>query len=958
MAIDHLSNGSAIVEGSSIVAQRFIERFENWVTLRPNQIAIADSTQQFTYLQLSGRMHDLADLMRSHGVQSGHHVGLAMRRSVAAVETILALQKIGAAYVPLDPTLPDDRLRSILEDARLRIALVDDFGDDRLKRITSRGTPLTVLSIGERPTPAPVGRSHPETPGCLAASPLEGTAADWSMAEHPRGTTTDLAYIIFTSGSTGRPKGVPIDQTNLAHLLQAWDEIMGANRRVSLLLSALSFDASVAELFWPLASGNTLVVATAMTSNLEVGLPKLVEQHGVNHLQITPTRATLILANESDRSALCEIEHLVIGGEAVPERLADELLRAGVKRVTNAYGPTEATVWATSIDLVPERERRGAVAPIGRPLPGVVAKVINASGETVLLGEQGELVLGGPFVASGYLAQPERSADRFQTFEFGDSLLHGYRTGDLVAQRSDGTFDFFGRSDHQVKIRGHRIELGEIEALLSSDVSVSQSAVCVDPHRPNQLVAFVSPNGEMLVGDLELRLRRRLPEVMIPSRWVVLEQLPQSTSAKVDRLALLSSLTAETASAHFTLACGPDRHISHLAQTSAEFSPAQSSSSPITDGSASLITQGSAGPSVAAANPPVIDAQLVADEMALVLLRTVPLDGDFFAFGGHSMAAVELIERLHARTQIRLPLTALLEASTPAEVADRLNAPPIETGGPEVLVRLGRGRELDPKAARDAQRSKLFLIHGAGGHVLRFRGLAAALRSEIEVVGVKAVGLDDGFPPDEDLPTMVDRYAHAIADAAGSRPIHVGGYSVGGIISIHVASRLLALGANVRSLVFIDSFESNELAANTQQRLAALRSNLLVRSGRPTRIEMQDAVTGWRRRAEWDRAGLEAVSRLGFRDIYDHLSSVVLEAGAPPPVELAALLVRSSIENPLRTRSYTYAEDCPAVVTQRWIRAKHDELLTGPTIPAIAEHVFEFLSSLEALSNRQRIRRS
>jgi amino acid adenylation domain-containing protein len=893
----------------------FLDRFWGHVLDRSDHEALVDDSTKYSYAKLGQKVTDAAANLRSLGVAPRTRVGLFVERNVDAIVAVLAILEVGATYVPIDLRVPEERLEILLQNADLASVVIgQDISTEALelfKKHTSNGV-ICAVDLGKAP------REYLTT---------------------ERNKSSDIAYVIYTSGSTGAPKGVPISHGNLFHLLRSWDHVLlrspyekdprklPTNTHRSLLLSSLSFDASIAELFWPLASGGTLVVAPdASRSVLDLAVGERIKTHGVTHMQCTPTRATLMLADDEDRLALQHIRHLVIGGEAVPTVLARELLQSGVGRLTNAYGPTEATVWATTCEIdATLMDSSPAICPIGSPLRDVSVAIVGPDGQPVFGTQTGELILGGPFVSKGYFRNPDRTQTQFGRFDFQGRLLHGYRTGDLVSRRTDGHLDFHGRADQQVKIRGHRIELGEIEAILATDATVQQAAVSLDPDVPNQLVAFLVarvPNS-ISPEDLGNRLRRRLPEVMIPSRYIVVDDLPKTTSEKVDRETLASLLRTTFRAAEFR----PDAQLDRAGLRQLAFDIAD----------------------------PVA---LLAEDFATVLDKQIVLPSDdFFALGGHSLQVVELLARIEQRTGLRVPIRTILVASTPRDLAARIALQSVASstahpGG-------SQGHQASPHAAVDDQtrtnlavrfrpRSQgrertLYLIHGAAGNVVRFRGLAQSLQDLVEIVGIQCAGLEGETLPDQTLAEMVLRYADVVEHDSSSKTVELGGYSAGGIVALHLAAELKRRGMTVRSFVLLDSFEANVLPSTITKKLRVLTDNVRHRQGLPLQRFLRTAAEGWKRRASWDRAGTEAALTMGYRDLFDHNVKLMQNVRSAPLAEAPALLLRCSIENPFRKRTYEQALRCPSQTTEVWIDAKHDELITGTNVAEIQVAMRTFL---------------
>jgi amino acid adenylation domain-containing protein len=907
---------------SVAVAGSVIARVLQYGRQEPANVALRSGGETVTYGELSARVRHAADRLRQLGVGSGSRIGIAVPRSTSTVVTVLAAHLCGAAYVPFDEQQPDARLRAIADLADVDLIIL---GEDSCEAVEqARRWSSTSRIIGYHTLLS-------DTHGVDRSDAGLTNAEDVRLGDMP-------AYIMFTSGSTGEPKGVIVTHDNLAALMKGWTSMMGCREHVSLWLSALSFDASVAEIFWPLFVGGQLAIAppAAGAGGSADSIGRVIERHDVTHLQCTPTRATLLLADHHDRAALVHLEHLVVGGEALPTALAMELLDAGVKRLTNAYGPTEATVWATAGDVVREN-LQGAVVSLGRPLPGVVVSVVDENGADVSCGVTGELVISGPYVAGGYLKRPDLTTEKFHMRAGRSGVERAYSTGDLAAIGPDGTVTFHGRSDAQVKVRGHRIELGEIEAVLGSHPSVQHAVVDLDRRHvaagqpATELIAAVALarqaeqaerdgangadavsagedprriNNPELAEDLRSHLVTRLPAVMVPQSVVLFNILPLTTSGKLDRVGVRQLL-------------GGERDRLRVESTTDEL------------------------------------AALIEDFRVVLPSREahrIDADADFFDCGGHSILAVELVSRIVARTSATLSLSALVDAPTPALLHDLLAAQRARHGGDgpsryNPLVPLAPRHESSSVTPRP--RPRLYFIHGAGGHVLRYQPMAALLADDVEVIGIQAIGTEGTDQPDPTLDSMVDRYARAIEEAlhggSTTASISIGGYSDGGILAVHVADRLLDRGIAVTSLVMVDSFRALPFPASPQQKLGHVLYNVTHRDGLGLLQWLRGAVTGWKRRGDWDRAGVEALRKLGINDVFAAIEQSVLSGRPAPNVNVPLLLLRTYTENPIRRRDYSAAYRSPSSTTVRWVEGKHDELFHDFSTPQIARHIRAFL---------------
>lgn len=481
------------------------ELFSEQAARTPQDMAIAFEERNLTYAELDRRSTRLANALQGLGVGPGAIVGLLLERSPEMLVGLLGILKAGGAYLPLDPTYPETRLRFMLEDSGATVLLTDKQHRDRI-----RGHRTQTITLDE----------------------------EWSAVERQPAASVpapvgsrDLAYVIYTSGSTGKPKGVRVAHGSVVNLLSAMGQLLRiGGTDVWAAITPLSFDIAALELFLPLVQGAKVAL---MPRSLVLDAPRLCERVdavGVTVMQATPSLWRMLVEagwKSTSRKVLC-------GGEPLPADLACDLASGGAE-VWNLYGPTETTIWSTAA-----RVRADAPVSIGRPIANTRVYVLDEHLEPVPVGAIGELCIAGVGVAEGYVNRPEATTERF----VADPFVPGqrmYRTGDRVRYRADGELEFIGRTDHQIKIRGHRVELGEVEAALLGHTGVRQAVVAARATSSGdmRLVAYVVCK-ERAVSDDELRrhLMRTLPEHMIPHAFQALQSLPVTSNGKVDRSAL------------------------------------------------------------------------------------------------------------------------------------------------------------------------------------------------------------------------------------------------------------------------------------------------------------------------------------------------------------------------------------------------------------------------------------
>lgn len=459
----------------------------------PDAVAVIEGDTTLTYAELDAAVRRRAHRLREQGAGPGALVGIALPRSVAQLVAALGTLTAGAAYLPLDPDHPAERLAFLRADSGTTLEIATDPGPEDLDRLP-----------GAPPAPAPPA-------------------------------LTDPAYVLYTSGSTGVPKGVEVSHAALANLLAALRDTTGTGPGSRWLgLTSLSFDISTVELFLPLITGGTVVLVPEGRHRDGTALAELVGRHRLTHVQATPSGWRTMLAAGLRAPDLVALT----GGEALPDALAREL-RIAVGRLVNVYGPTETTVWSTAADLGPDDP-----VTIGRPLANTRTYVLDACLQPLPQGLTGELYIGGDGVAHGYRGRPGLTAARFVPDPFGPPGARLYRTGDLVRLTADGRIAFAGRADTQVKVRGHRIELGEIDAALGSHPQVAQAVTVLreaPEGEPGRLVAYVVPapdRAPVTPQALRDHLARSLPAAALLDAFVVLDAMPLTPNGKLDRAAL------------------------------------------------------------------------------------------------------------------------------------------------------------------------------------------------------------------------------------------------------------------------------------------------------------------------------------------------------------------------------------------------------------------------------------
>jgi len=682
----------------------------------PSAVAVVDGTEEITYEELLQRARTVAGALRQRGVDRGDRVGVLLDRSIGAAVACCGVLLAGAAYVPLDPLHPAARVVRALEDAEAAIVVVDS----------------------QQPFPLPLGVTGLTLAEAEAADPVPAVAVE----------PDDLAYVMYTSGSTGEPKGVEVTHRNVVRLVADPCFAELGPGRAMLHAASPAFDATTLELWGPLASGGTVVCLRDRPSPDAVAAA--IGRHGVDVLWLTAGLFHELVDRRPE--CLARVDHLLAGGDVLsPDHVRRALAALPPQgRLTNGYGPTETTTFATTHELRPGDQVEGAI-PIGRPIQGTSCHVLDPDGREVPVGMTGELAIGGEGVSRGYRYDPELTERRFRE----DPAVPGgrvYLTGDLVRIRPDGALEFAGRADRQVKVRGHRVEPAEVENVLRAHPEVADAVVVPFERAPGDLalaayVTAATADATPEPGALRAHAAARLPSAMVPSAWIALPELPLTVNGKLD----LDALPAP--------------------------------------GQEHLVRQSDGG----APRDELERRVVVAFEVVLEVGR-VGVEDDFFALGGHSLLAVSLFEELEKIAGRRLPLALVFEASTPRALATALEAP-ARQGSWESLI------ALKPSGSRPP----LFAVAAGDGNIVGFGPLARHMPEDQPFYALQPSGLDGRRPLDTGIEEMAERYLRAVREIQPHGPYLLAGRCNGATVAYEMAQRLRAAGEEVPLLVALDS---------------------------------------------------------------------------------------------------------------------------------------------------------
>lgn len=714
-----------------------VELLQQGMDRDPHAPALVFGDTTLDYATLEARSFALAAQLRAMAVGPGSVVAVALPRSLELVIALVAVLRAGAAYLPLDLAHPDERLARVLASAQ----------------------PACVLAAAE---------VSARMDGVPVLAPDQWTALSFA-APWADPAPSDAAYVIYTSGSTGEPKGVVIEHRAIVNRLLWMREHYGVRSDDRVLQKTpATFDVSVWEFFLPLLCGATLVVAGPDAHRDPTELARLIRDHGITTAHFVPSMLDAFLAAPASEGL--QLRRVFTSGEALDASLRDRFHGRVQAELHNLYGPTEAAVdvsyWPASA------QDRSRPVPIGFPVWNTRLYVLDARMQPLPVGVAGDLYLGGVQLARGYLGRDDLTAERF----LADPFLPGeriYRTGDVGRWRGDGAVEYLGRSDHQVKLRGLRIELGEIEAALRELPGMERVEVLLRQDAPGdaRLVAYV-PTALADAVMLRSHLATRVPDYMVPSAFVGVDQWPVTANGKLDRNALPKPPQNETAG---------------LAPRT-----------PLEQELALLFAQ------------------------ALGREAPVAVDADFFSLGGDSLSAVHLLLAIEQRWRCDLGLGALFAQPTVAALAVRIAEPP-------ALADHALGPVIALAATDAAGPTPLFVLHPAGGIAWNYRALARALQPARPVYGLQSPALDARQRLPSSIEAMANDYVQRVVALQPTGAVHLLGWSVGGILAQAMAVRLHEIGREVGELVLLDAYPSECWRAEPEpDAIAALRALLAI----------------------------------------------------------------------------------------------------------------------------------
>jgi len=694
-----------------------------------NKTALIFQDKEYTYLNLEESANQLAHYLIQQGIIPGDFVGIALDRSPEMLITLLAIMKAGAAYIPLDPDYPEDRISFILADTNATLLITSRKYDGKFSNPTGC---MLIENASEQ------SRKLPSTPPNIKVS------------------SNDLVYILYTSGSTGKPKGVLIEHHNLGNLLYSMFDFPGFSERdILLAVTTIAFDIAGLELFLPLISGATMVLATEEETKDGNSLLKLIEQKKVSVIQATPSTYKMMLSSGWEKKLDLKI---LCCGEPLSKDLAGKLIPR-CQTLWNMYGPTETTIYSTGKQIVATDE----IITIGKPINNTQVFIIDEAFHLLSEGSTGEIAICGDGLARGYFNRDDLTREKFIPHPFV-ATKKMYRTGDLGKVLPDGEILCLGRLDNQIKIRGYRIETGEVENILESITGIKEAVVICKENKLGdaRLVAYVVEEdlnnhpaiSKETINQWKEHVSLVLPAYMVPAHFEILPFLPLTPNGKVDRKALPE----------------PTFNIKHnIVRTHG------------------VLTK---------------DEEFIKDIWVELLdINDISLTDNFFHLGGHSLIAIEVMIRIENKTGKKIPPSTLFQYPTISGLASVMQ----DKAG---LSKWKSLVAIKPAGNKDP----LYIVHGTGLDVMVFNNIARHMDEDQPVYGIKAKGKDGDDELMEEVEKMAAFYITEMIEQNPKGPYALIGFSAGSVVAFEMAKQLNAMNKKVKLLGIID-FDLDEIAS-------------------------------------------------------------------------------------------------------------------------------------------------
>lgn len=684
------------------------ELIEEQVLKTPKEIACIFGEDKMTYKELNSRANAVANELRNKGVSRNTLVAVMVNRSIEMFIGILGVLKAGGAYLPIDNTYPEDRISYMLEDSSVNIVLSNK--DAKISNIEY------INLFDER-------FSNCDVENLININ-----------------MPNDLIYTIYTSGSTGKPKGVMISHKAINNFILGMANIIDFSLGKKILcVTTICFDIFALESFVSLAKGLTIVIANEDEQHYPEKLSEIIIKNNIDMLQMTPSRMKLLLSDENSKKAIENLSEIMIGGEPFPKGLFSELKEITKAKIYNMYGPTETTVWST----VKEMNDKDVIS-IGKPIANTQIYILDNHLNILPIGVAGELYIGGDGLANGYHNRLELTDERFIDNPFGEGKI--YKTGDLARWFAKGEIEHLGRTDFQVKIRGFRIELGEIENAIKSYDEIKEAVVIdrADASANKYLCAFYVSDREVNHSKLKTKLREKLPNYMVPTVFMRIDEIPMTPNGKVNRKALPEVVNYS------------DNTV--FVEPRNEF-----------------------------------EIQLCKIFEEVIEVDKVGIDDNFFDIGGDSLKAIMLISHIEKQLGIRLATAYIYQNPTIREIANNIST--IENGISVKDVVLLKKSNTD---------KNIFMIHAGSGEANAYINIALGIE-DYSCYGINFEQLNNNTPYNISIEEIAKKYIEKIKQVQPNSPYYLMGWCIGGTIAFEIARQLEQNGDEVKFLMLLNS---------------------------------------------------------------------------------------------------------------------------------------------------------
>ena len=848
--------------------KRWNQLFEEQAARTPDKIALVCGNDQLTYQELNARANQIARGLQEKGVKQGSIVGLILERSVDMIAGLIGVLKAGGAYLPMDPEYPQDRIKYMLEDSGTEILVTEKF----------IGGKLTEMNVD------------------MVCVDDEEIYQNESRNLDLIGTSEDIAYLIYTSGSTGKPKGVMVEHHPLNNFIYGIADLIDfAPEKSILALTTISFDIFGLETLLPLIRGLKVVIATEEEQKDTRALGRVIRMNNIDMLQMTPSRMKMLMNDENNVKCLEDVQEIMVGGEAFPETLLGEIRKVTDAKVYNMYGPTETTIWSSVKDLSTADE-----ITIGRPIANTAIHIVNKSGKLQPVGVGGELCIAGDGLARGYLNRPDLTDDKFVPNPYTDKEIpvtsqKMYRTGDLARWQPDGEIEFLGRIDHQVKVRGYRIEPGEIESRLAKHEAILETVVVARKGSSNDkyLCAYLVSVEELEVKEIKEYLSADLPDYMIPSYFIQIDEMPYTPNGKIDRKGLPE----------------PEGDI----VTGVEYVPPTNE----------------------------IEEKLVEIWEEVLGIDKIGINHNFFEIGGNSINIIKVISLINKEfTGVQIPMSELFLRPTIAEVANNLfTEDPLNDL--DCIVRLNKPVE---------GRKNMFIIHNREGIIYQYKELAKLLEGDYNFYGIQARGLLKREKLPETIEDMVTDYICEMKAVQPEGPYIIGGFCYGNWLAYIMVQMLEEKGVDIEKLLLIDE---NVLIAEKFVKFLQAKSNV-VRPLKFTRNAIRKVTQGrknpmdyWPDLEEYRKSKEELpedfINERTVKENINYLCEKTMTQEIKDLVRSDIFVIKAEENNLERFSKEAWSNMTYGKVSFVEIPGTHDNLFSHPYVERLAEEIKEEL---------------